>query len=145
MLTVEDLTRLVAAGEIDTVVVAFTDVYGRLVGKRFDAGFFLESGVEDGTHVCNYLLTVDMEMEPIEGYELANWEAGYGDFHLHPDMSTLRQELADALEANPGQKVLVRGDRKAYHEAVAQAMARCKEVGYNDASIGYQYKLPATN
>ncbi|MGE4549756.1 MAG: biopolymer transporter ExbD [Opitutales bacterium] len=61
------------------------------------------------------------------------------------DMGTLRQELADALEANPGQKVLVRGDRKAYHEAVAQAMARCKEVGYNDASIGYQYKLPAAN
>ena len=91
MLTVEDLTRLVAAGEMDTVVVAFTDVYGRLVGKRFDADFFLESGVEDGTHVCNYLLTVDMGMEPIEGYELANWEAGYGDFHLHPDMSTLRR------------------------------------------------------
>ena len=96
MLTLEDLTRLVASGEIDTVVVAFTDVYGRLVGKRFDAGFFLESGVEDGTHACNYLLTVDMEMEPIEGYELANWESGYGDFHLHPDLSTLR--MASWLE-----------------------------------------------
>ena len=61
------------------------------------------------------------------------------------DMSTLRQELADALKVNPGQKVLVRADRKAYHEAVAQAMARCKEVGYHDASIGYDYKLSATN
>ena len=91
MLSVEDLTRLVAAGEIDTVVVAFTDVYGRLVGKRFDAGFFLDSAVKDGTHACNYLLTVDMEMEPIEGYGLANWEDGYGDFHLHPDMSSLRR------------------------------------------------------
>ena len=61
------------------------------------------------------------------------------------DMSTLRKELADALEVNPGQKVLVRADRKAYHEDVAHAMARCKEVGYNDASIGYQYKLPAAD
>ena len=61
------------------------------------------------------------------------------------DMSTLRQELADALKVNPGQKVLVRADRKAYHEAVAQAMARCKEVGYHDASIGYDYKLSAAN
>ena len=96
MLALEDLTRLVASGEIDTVIVAFTDVYGRLVGKRFDANFFLESAVEEGTHVCNYLLTVDMGMEPIEGYELANWESGYGDFHLHPDLSTLR--MASWLE-----------------------------------------------
>ena len=91
MLDLEDLTRLVSAGEVDTVLVAFTDVYGRLIGKRFDAGFFLEAGVEGGTHVCNYLLTADMGMEPIGGYELANWESGYGDFHLHPDMSTLRR------------------------------------------------------
>jgi len=96
MLALEDLTRLVASGEIDTVIVAFTDVYGRLVGKRFDANFFLESAVEEGTHACNYLLTVDMGMEPIEGYELANWESGYGDFHLHPDLSTLR--MASWLE-----------------------------------------------
>lgn len=61
------------------------------------------------------------------------------------DMSALRQELADALKVNPGQKVLVRADRRAYHEAVAQAMARCKEVGYHDASIGYDYKLPPAN
>ncbi len=74
---------------IDTVVVAFTDHYGRTMGKRFDADFFLDS-IEAGTHACDYLLTVDMEMEPVEGYQYANWERGYGDFHLVPDLATLR-------------------------------------------------------
>lgn len=85
-----ELHRLVADGDIDTVVVGFTDHYGRTMGKRFDAGFFLDSCVEDGTHACDYLLTVDMEMEPVEGYAFANWEKGYGDFHLVPDLTTLR-------------------------------------------------------
>ena len=87
-MTLEELTRLVADDAIDTVVVAFTDHYGRSLGKRFDAGFFLES-VDDGTHGCDYLLTVDMEMNPVEGYAYANWEKGYGDFHLVPDLDTL--------------------------------------------------------
>jgi len=90
MLTHEDLGQRVADGSIDTVVVAFTDHYGRQMGKRFDAEFFLEEAVEEGTHGCDYLLTVDMEMEPVPGYAYANWELGYGDFHLVPDMSTLR-------------------------------------------------------
>lgn len=85
-----ELHRLVADGDIDSVVVGFTDHYGRTMGKRFDAAFFLESCVADGTHACDYLLTVDMEMEPVEGYAFANWEKGYGDFHLVPDLSTLR-------------------------------------------------------
>ncbi len=87
MLTVERLTELVAQGQIETVAVVFTDHYGRFMGKRFDAEFFLESG---DTHACDYLLTVDMEMEPVPGYKFANWELGYGDFHLVPDMNTLR-------------------------------------------------------
>ncbi len=86
----DELRTLVQTGEIDTVVVAFHDHYGRLMGKRFDAGFFLESCAEDGTHGCDYLLTVDMEMEPVEGYAYANWDKGYGDFHLVPDLGTLR-------------------------------------------------------
>lgn len=90
MLTVEQLKNQVAQEEIETVIVAFTDHYGRLTGKRFDAEFFLESAVEDGTHACDYLLTTDMELEPVPGYSLANWELGYGDFHLVPDLSTLR-------------------------------------------------------
>jgi len=86
---IEQLRESVAAGEIDTVLVAFTDHYGRLVGKRFDAEFFLEDAIDHGTHACDYLLTVDMEMEPVPGYRFANWELGYGDLHLVPDLSTL--------------------------------------------------------
>lgn len=85
-----ELKDKVANEEIETIIVAFTDHYGRLVGKRFDAEFFVES-IGEGTHACNYLLTTDMEMEPVQGYQFANWELGYGDFHLVPDLSTLRQ------------------------------------------------------
>ncbi len=91
MLSLQQLKEHVQSETIDTIVVAFTDHYGRLMGKRFDAEFFLESAVEDGTHGCDYLLTTDMEMEPVPGYDFANWELGYGDFHLVPDLSTLRQ------------------------------------------------------
>ena len=88
--TPEELQREVGDGSIDTVVVAFTDHYGRLLGKRFDAAFFVET-VDDGTHACDYLLTVDMEMEPVPGYDFASWEEGYGDVHLVPDLTTLRR------------------------------------------------------
>ena len=91
MLTVDQLTELVSADEIDTVVVGFSDHYGRLCGKRYDAGFFLEEVVGHGTHGCDYLLTTDMEMEPVPGYAFANWELGYGDMHLVPDLATLRR------------------------------------------------------
>jgi len=91
MLTIEELAEQVAEGHIDTIDVAFTDLYGRLVGKRYDAGFFLEEVPTGGAHACDYLLTVDMEMEPVPGYEFTNWEKGYGDLHLAPDMSTLRR------------------------------------------------------
>jgi len=60
------------------------------MGKRIDPDFFLQDTVENGTHACDYLLTVDMDMEPMPGYDYANWERGYGDFHLVPDLSTLR-------------------------------------------------------
>lgn len=96
MLSPHDLNELVDLGEIETVIVAFTDHYGRLMGKRFDAGFFLTSALKQGTHACDYLLTTDMEMEPVPGYRFANWELGYGDFHLVPDLNTLR--VADWLE-----------------------------------------------
>ncbi len=90
MLTLGELQQQVASGAIDTVVVAFTDLYGRFLGKRFDAEFFWEAVADHGTHGCDYLLTVDMEMEPVPGYSYANWELGYGDFHLVPDLATLR-------------------------------------------------------
>src|SRR6188474_1107413 len=90
LLTLDALQQMVSAGEVDTVVVGFTDHYGRLMGKRFDAGLFLEQVAAHGTHACNYLLTVDMEMEPVRGYAFANWDLGYGDVHLVPDLATLR-------------------------------------------------------
>ena len=82
VLTLEELSNLVNENEIETVLVVFTDLYGRFMGKRFDAEFFIEHGANDGAFGCNYLLTVDMEMEPVAGYKYANWELGYGDFHL---------------------------------------------------------------
>src|SRR5688572_7140607 len=90
MLTLDELREHVATGDIQTIVVGFTDHYGRLLGKRFDAEMFLEDIVEGGAHACDYLLTVDMEMEPVPGYSFASWELGYGDFNLVPDFRTLR-------------------------------------------------------
>jgi glutamine synthetase len=90
MLTLEQLRGMVAEGAIETVVAGFTDHYGRLMGKRFDAEMYVEEVAKSGGHACNYLLTVDMEMEPVPGYRYANWELGYGDFHLVPDHATLR-------------------------------------------------------
>ncbi len=90
LLTLDELRTRVDNAEIDTVLVTFTDLYGRQLGKRMDARFFLEGTEPRGTHACDYLLTVDMNMEPVPGYRLASWERGYGDFHLAPDLNTLR-------------------------------------------------------
>ena len=78
MLSVAQLREEVAEGQVETVVVGFTDMYGRLMGKRFDAEFFLETCVRPGggTHACNYLLALDIDMEPVEGYKFASWEQG---------------------------------------------------------------------
>jgi glutamine synthetase len=95
MLDLETLGALVASDDMDTVIVAFTDHYGRLHGKRLDASFFLSDAADAGTHGSDYLLTVDMEMEPVPGFKYANWDLGYGDFHMVPDMATLR--VADWL------------------------------------------------
>ena len=91
MLTIEELREQVERGEIDTVVAAFTDMQGRLLGKREHAEFFLEESAEHGVEGCNYLLALDMEMDPQAGYAMASWEQGYGDFVLTPDLGTLRR------------------------------------------------------
>ena len=88
-LTLDDLTSLVEQGEIDTVIMAQIDMQGRLMGKRFHARHFLDAGVHE-THSCNYLLTVDQDMEPVPGYKSASWAQGYGDYMMKPDLSTLR-------------------------------------------------------
>jgi glutamine synthetase len=91
MLSLEELRGEVEAGTIDTVVTAFTDMQGRLFGKRIVGEYFLDDVVSHGVEGCNYLLALDMEMEPLPGYEMANWESGYGDFAIVPDMATLRR------------------------------------------------------
>jgi glutamine synthetase len=91
MLSVDDLRKAAGDGEIDTVVAAFTDMQGRLMGKRIQIEYFLNEVVEHGVEGCNYLLALDMEMDPIPGYEMANWEDGYGDFGIVPDLATLRR------------------------------------------------------
>ncbi|HET9656082.1 MAG TPA: glutamine synthetase family protein [Kineosporiaceae bacterium] len=90
-LTLDRLTELVESGAVDTVVVAFTDMQGRLQGKRIHARFFLDEVVAHGTEACNYLLAVDVDMNTVDGYAISSWEKGYGDFMLRPDFSTLRE------------------------------------------------------
>ncbi|MFE4413944.1 glutamine synthetase family protein [Streptomyces sp. NPDC056821] len=90
-LSVEELRALVASGEIDTVVLAFPDMQGRLQGKRFAARFFLDEVLRHGSECCNYLLAVDAEMNTVEGYEMSSWDRGYGDFAMLPDLATLRR------------------------------------------------------
>src|SRR3989442_6826442 len=91
MLTLKELEQEIAQGPIDTVVAAFTDMQGRLMGKRIQGEFFLEEVHAHGVEGCNYLLALDMEMDPVPGYEMANWEKGYGDFGIAPDLTTLRR------------------------------------------------------
>jgi glutamine synthetase len=111
--TIDALKADVAKGLIDTVIVAFPDMQGRLIGKRFQAEYFLEGAIEE-THGCDYLLANDIDMEPVPGYEAANWEKGYGDFVMKPDPATLMKAawlegtaiiLADVLDHHHHQPV----------------------------------------
>ena len=89
--SVEELRKDIASKKIDTVVVAMTDMQGRLVGKRIHGEHFLNDTLAHGTEGCNYLLAVDMDMNTVQGYEMSSWERGYSDFVMAPDMSTLRR------------------------------------------------------
>jgi glutamine synthetase len=92
VLALEELKKASEDGSIDTVVVAFTDMQGRLLGKRLHAEFFVEeASAGHGVEGCTYLLALEMEMDPVPGYGIASWERGYGDFVLVPDMATLRR------------------------------------------------------
>ncbi|HEX3589547.1 MAG TPA: glutamine synthetase family protein [Pseudonocardiaceae bacterium] len=90
LLTVERLQLLADEGTVDTVLVAITDMQGRLQGKRCSARYFLSEVVPHATEACNYLLAVDVEMNTVAGYRMSSWDRGYGDFVLRPDLSTLR-------------------------------------------------------
>jgi len=130
----EQLKAQVRSGAIDTVLVALADPFGRLVGKRFRAQVFLDSVAKHGTHGCNYLLTVNMEMDPLDGFNVASWEAGFGDFLLRPDLSTLR-----ALPWQPGAALVfcdhIRGDGRFVEESPRSVLRRqiglLKKVGVN--------------
>ena len=111
-----DLKARIEEGEIDTVIVAFPDVFGRLVGKRFTGKFYLESVAEHGTHGCNYLLTVNIEMDPMDGFKLANWESGFGDFAMRPDPASIR-----ILPWQPGAALVICDFVRDSGELVAEA------------------------
>jgi glutamine synthetase len=134
MLSLDELEEKVASGTIDTILVVFPDQYGRLIGKRIPGQFFLDSVAGHGMHACNYLLTVDMEMDVVSGYKFANWEKGYGDFHCVPDMRTLRQlswldrsalVMCD-LETEPGHEPVSVAPRT----MLKQQIERLAEAGY---------------
>ena len=133
MMSLEELRSEVESGTIDTIVVAFTDMQGRLMGKRLHAEFFLDDAVEHGVEGCNYLLALEMEMDPIPGYALASWDQGYGDFRLEPDLATLRHipwldgtalVLADVL-SHDGSEV-----KPSPRQVLKAQVARAKAMGY---------------
>ncbi|MGW7100665.1 glutamine synthetase family protein [Streptomyces sp. NPDC054838] len=139
----EELRSLVASGEIDTVVLAFPDMQGRLQGKRFAAQFFLDEVLAHGTEGCNYLLAVDTEMNTVDGYEMSSWDRGYGDFAMHADLATLRRipwnpgsafVLAD-LAWNDGSPVLA-----APRQILRRQLERLAEHGYT-AMVGTELEF----
>src|SRR5665213_2785253 len=90
LLSLDTLRTMVDEGSIDTVLIAITDMQGRLQGKRAHAQWFLDEVIPHGAEACNYLLAVDVDMRTVEGYAMSSWDRGYGDFGLKPDVSTLR-------------------------------------------------------
>ena len=135
MLSAKDLEELAGSGEIDTVLCMFTDLQGRFMGKRVLPDFFLEDILgEEGLHACLYLLAVDMEMEPLPGYEYASWETGYGDFKMIPDLATLRlcpwlektaMVICDIADEESGEPVAV-----SPRQILKQQLERATERGF---------------
>jgi glutamine synthetase len=164
-LTLEQLRVAVAEGELDTVVLALTDMQGRLQGKRFHAPYFLDQVVAHGSEGCNYLLAVDVDMNTVDGYAMSSWERGYGDFALKPDLGTLRRMpwqpgsallLADLewldgsgpVVASPRQILRRQLDRLAEHGLTAYAGTELEFVLFRDSyeeawRRGYRDLTPA--
>ena len=137
MLSAKELEQEIKDGSIDTIVVAFTDMQGRLMGKRVQGSFFLDGGVtEHGVEGCNYLLALEMEMDPVPGYGIASWERGYGDFTIRPDLTSLRRipwlegtalvlgdvEWADGSSVNPSPRQVLKRQVERAAEAGFTAM-----------------------
>jgi glutamine synthetase len=148
-MTVSELKERAAKGEIDTVLLAMTDMQGRLQGKRLTVGHFLQEVAHHGAEGCNYLLAVDVEMTPVDGYEMASWEKGYGDFAMRPDLGTLRAvpwqpgtamcladlEWADGrpVLASPRQVLKAQLDRLAERGWTANASTELEFLVFNDS------------
>src|SRR5579859_5664383 len=164
MLSMEQLRVAIDAGEIDTVILAFTDMQGRLAGKRLSAEYFLDEVAEHYAEGCNYLLAVDVDMNTVGGYEMSSWERGYGDFVLRHDPATLRQVpwlpatallLADVtwldgapVVASPRQILAAQAARLAERGWVALAGTELEFIVYRDsyeqaADKGYANLVPA--
>jgi glutamine synthetase len=164
MLTLERLRVEVGEREVDTVVLAFTDMQGRLQGKRLAAEFFLDEVAENFSEGCNYLLAVDVDMNTVDGYAMSSWDTGYGDFVLRPDLATLRRipwhpatvlVIADLtwldgspVVASPRQILQQQVSRLADRGWVALAGTELEFVVYNDtyeeaAARGYRDLTPA--
>lgn len=142
-LAVDRLRILVDSGDIDTVVLAFPDMQGRLQGKRFAARFFLDEVLEHGTEGCNYLLAVDTDMNTVDGYAMSSWDSGYGDFAMRPDLATLRRlpwnkgtamVLAD-LAWHDGSPVVA-----APRQILRRQLDRLAELGYT-AHVGTELEF----
>ena len=164
MLTLEQLRVEVGEGTIDTVVLAFTDMQGRLQGKRLSAEFFLDEVIRHHAEGCNYLLAVDVEMNTVDGYEMSSWERGYGDFVLVPALATMRRlpwheasalviadlawEDGSPVVASPRQILQAQVKRLAERGWTALAGTELEFVVYNDSyeqaqASGWRYLTPA--
>jgi glutamine synthetase len=128
------LEEMIGSGEIDTVLVVFPDLQGRLMGKRVTGHYFLDHVIEGSVEACNYLLTVDVDMNVLPGYEYATWEKGYGDFSCRPDLATLRRipwleatalVMCDLFDEETGEPVEV-----APRTILRRQLERAAEMGF---------------
>lgn len=163
-MNIQELKALVDKGDVDTVVVAITDMQGRLQGKRCSARYFLEEVVMHATEACNYLLAVDVEMRTLTGYAMSSWEQGYGDFVMRPDLATLRLipwapgtalvlcdlewEDATAVEASPRQVLKAQLARLAARDLVAYVGTELEFIVFQETyeqawHNGYRRLTPA--
>jgi len=163
LLTLDQLRTAIRDGKVDTVVLAFTDMQGRLQGKRLSSEYFLDEVVQHASEGCNYLLAVDVDMNTVDGYAMSSWERGYGDFMLVPDMSTLRWlpwhegsalVLADLtwldgapVVASPRQILAAQVARLAERDLIALAGTELEFIVYRDtyeeaAAKQYRHLVP---
>ena len=165
-LTVAELSAAIDAGDIDTVIVAFADAQGRLVGKRVSGRMWQDVVLDHGAEACNYLLSVDVDLDTVEGYAMSSWETGYGDMVLAPDVATLRRvpwqpgtalvmsdlrwERGDAVAPAPRSILARQRERLAERDLVAFAATELEFIVFDDSfreawRKGYRDLAPATD